>query len=96
MTFEPMGSRVLVEPKKIETTTASGIIVAIDKKAIQQIGKVISVGQGHVLSDGTRLPISVAVGDIVMFAKYAGTAVKHEDKDYLLLEEADILGRIKE
>lgn len=94
--FEPMGSRVLVEPRKIETETKSGIIIATNKNAIQQIGEVISVGRGHVLENGERFPISVNPGDIVMFAKYAGTTILHKDKQYLLLEEADILGRITE
>lgn len=96
MTFEPMGARVLLEPKKSETKTASGIVISLDDKKIEQIGKVISVGQGHILADGTRIPVSVHPGDTVMFAKYAGTAVTHEGKNYLLLEEADILGRICE
>lgn len=94
--IEPMGSRVLVEPEKAEEETKGGIILVQKKNAIQQIGTVVAVGQGHVLESGERLPIYVQPGDKVMFAKYAGTGVSDKGHNYLMLEERDILCRIKE
>lgn len=92
--MEPLGSRVLVEPKKAETESAGGIILVQKKDAIQQIGTVIAVGEGHVLESGERLPITVKPGDTVLFARYAGTAVAEGGHHYLMLEERDLLARL--
>lgn len=93
--IEPLGSRVLIEPKENEKETASGILLIKKVEEIQQIGTVVAVGEGHVLDDGTRLPVYVNVGDTVMFAKYAGTAINSDGHKYLMMEERDLIARIK-
>ncbi len=93
--IEPLGSRVLIEPKLVDTQTQSGIYIPTAKDQIQQIGTVVAVGAGHVLENGKRLKLSVEPGDTVIFAKFAGTTIKEDGKSYLMLEERDILGRIK-
>lgn len=92
--IEPLGSRVLIEPKENEKETASGILLVKKMEEIQQVGTVVAVGEGHVLDDGTRLPIYVNVGDTVMFAKYAGTAINSDGHKYLMMEERDLIARI--
>lgn len=94
MMIEPLGSRVLVEPRENEKETASGILLVKKVEETQQIGTVIAVGTGHVLDDGTRLPVYVKVGDTVMFAKYAGTQINDDGYKYLMLEERDLIARI--
>lgn len=94
MTIEPLGSRVLIEPKENEKETASGILLIKKVEETQQIGTVVAVGEGHVLDDGTRLPVYVNVGDTVMFAKYAGTAINSDGHKYLMMEERDLIARI--
>ena len=92
--IEPLGSRVLIEPKENEKETASGILLIKKVEETQQIGTVVAVGEGHVLDDGTRLPVYVNVGDTVMFAKYAGTAINSDGHKYLMMEERDLIARI--
>lgn len=92
--IEPLGSRVLVEPKENEKETASGILLVKKMEETQQIGTVVAVGEGHVLDDGMRLPIYVHIGDTVMFAKYAGTTVNSDGHKYLIMEERDLIARI--
>lgn len=84
--IKPIGDRVLIEPKTPETTTASGIIIPESNQQKSQVGLVVSVGNGK---NGNLL--TVKEGDIVMFTKYAGTEMKHDGKDYLLMREDDIL-----
>lgn len=93
--IEPIGSRILVEPRKKETKTLTGIYIPTNENKTQQIGTVISVGEGHMLENGKRAPLSVKAGDIVIFASYAGTNITDKDKNYLILEERDILAKIK-
>lgn len=93
--IEPIGSRILVEPKKKETKTETGIYIPSNENQTQLIGTVISVGEGHMLENGKRAPLSVKVGDIVIFANYAGININDDNKNYLILEERDILAKVK-
>ncbi|MGU3473380.1 co-chaperone GroES [Paenibacillus sp. D51F] len=87
--IRPLGERVLVEPIAKEETTASGIVLPDTAKEKPQEGKIIAVGSGA-LKDGVRVELEVKVGDRVLFSKYAGTEIKYEGKEYLIMKESDI------
>jgi chaperonin GroES len=82
---------VVLEPTEQEEMTTSGIYVPETAKEKPQKGKVVAVGPGRKDEDGKRIPMDVAVGDRVLYAKYGGTEVKLEDKKVLILKESDIL-----
>lgn len=84
--IKPLADRVLVEPQAAETKTASGIIIPETAKEKPQRGKVVAVGNGK--KDHT---MTVKVGDMVLYGKFSGTELKHEDQDYLIMREDDIL-----
>src|SRR5690606_2801716 len=86
---KPLGERVLVEPIAQEVTTASGIVLPDTAKEKPQEGKVVAVGSG-VLKDGARVALEVKPGDRVLFSKYAGTEIKYDGKEYLIMKESDI------
>jgi chaperonin GroES len=92
--LDPMGDRVVVQPASREETTKSGIVIPDTAKEKPQRGTVIAVGKGRRDDDGERIPLDVEVGDMVLFAKYAGTEFRHEDEDYLILSEKDILAKV--
>ncbi|GAK41074.1 co-chaperone GroES [Paenibacillus urinalis] len=87
--IRPLGERVLVEPIEQEQTTALGIVLPDSAKEKPQEGKIIAVGAGS-LKDGVRVPLEVKEGDRVIFSKYAGTEIKYEGKEYLIMKESDI------
>lgn len=91
MSLKPLGDRVLVRAAAAEEKTQSGIIIADTAKEKPQKGEVIAVGKGTLLQDGNYVPSEVQVGDTVVFAKYAGTELKLQGEEYLLLEGRDIL-----
>jgi chaperonin GroES len=96
MNLKPLGDRVVVEPIEREERTASGIYVPETAKEKPQEGRVLAVGDGRWDEEGKRrLPLDVAVGDRVLYAKYAGTEVKVDDKKYLILSEKDILAIVQ-
>ena len=86
LNIKPLADRVLVEPAAAETTTSSGIIIPDTAKEKPQRGTVVAVGPGT-----TENPVTVKVGDTVLYGKYAGTELNHEGADYLIMKEADIL-----
>jgi chaperonin GroES len=88
--IKPLGDRVVVEPVAKEETTASGIVLPDTAKEKPQEGKVIAVGSGHI-KDGQRIALEVKEGDRILFSKYAGTEVKYEGKELLIMRESDIL-----
>lgn len=94
--LEPLGDRVVVQPQSREETTRSGIVIPDTAKEKPQRGTVVAVGKGRRDEDGDRIEMDVAVGDTVLFAKYAGTEFKFEDDEYLILSEKDILAKIAE
>lgn len=87
--FKPLADRVLVEPVAAETKTASGIIIPDTAKEKPQEGTVVAVGSGK-----KDEPITVSVGDKVLYGKYSGTELKLDGKDYLIIKEADLFGII--
>ena len=84
--FKPLADRVLVEPEAAEEKTASGIIIPDTAKEKPQKGNVVAVGAGT-----KENPVSVKVGETVLYGKYSGTELKYEGKDYLIMKESDIL-----
>jgi chaperonin GroES len=93
--LRPLGDRVWVEPIEREETTASGIILPETAKEKPQEGKVLAVGPGVRNDKGDRQPLDVKVGDRVLFAKYAGTEIKHDGTKYLIMRESDILAIVE-
>ncbi|MBN2644485.1 MAG: co-chaperone GroES [Desulfuromonadaceae bacterium] len=96
MNIRPLHDRVIVKCVEEETTTAGGIIIpdTASKEKPQQ-GVIIAVGKGKVTADGKVLPLSVKEGDKVLFGKYAGSDIKIEGQNYLMMREDDILGVIE-
>lgn len=95
MNLRPLADRVVVEPAEKEERTASGIILPETAKEKPQEGEVVAVGPGRRDEDGKLIPMDVTKGDTVLFAKYAGTEVKIEDRRYLILKESDILAIVE-
>ena len=91
MNLKPLGDRVVVEPLEKEERTASGIILPETAKEKPQEGTIIAVGPGRRDDDGKLVPMDVKLGDVVLYAKYAGTEIKLDDKKVLILKESDIL-----
>ncbi|MFJ7640490.1 co-chaperone GroES [Peribacillus sp. NPDC097264] len=92
--LKPLGDRVIIELVQSEEKTASGIVLPDTAKEKPQEGKVVAVGTGRVLENGERVALEVAQGDLIIFSKYAGTEVKYENNEYLILRESDILAII--
>ncbi|MBT0651821.1 co-chaperone GroES [Geomobilimonas luticola] len=92
MNLRPMQDRIIVKRLEEETKTAGGILIPDTAKEKPQQGEVVAVGKGKVTEDGKVLPLDVKVGDKVLFGKYAGTEIKLEGQDYLIMREDDILG----
>ncbi len=88
---KPLGDRIIIEVAEVELKTKSGIIMPETSKEKPQKGKVVAVGSGKMLDNGTRVEPEVKVGDLVIFNKYAGSEIKVDDKDYLVIRESDIL-----
>ena len=88
---KPLGDRVVVKPTGREEVSAGGIVLPDTAKEKPQKGTVVAVGAGRKDDDGDRITVDVEVGDIVIFAKYAGTEFKLGDEDLLILSEKDIL-----
>ncbi len=93
--LKPLGDRVVIEVVESEEKTASGIVLPDSAQEKPQEGKVIAVGPGRVTDKGERIPVEVREGDSVIFSKYAGTEVKVDEKEYLILRESDILAVIE-
>lgn len=92
--LKPLGDRVIIELVEEEETTASGIVLPDSAKEKPQEGKVVAVGSGRVTDNGEKIALEVEEGNSIIFSKYAGTEVKYEGNDYLILRESDILAVI--
>ena len=88
--IKPLGDRVVIELVEQEEKTASGIVLPDSAQEKPQEGKVVA-GTGRVTDNGERVPLEVAEGNTVIYSRYAGTEVKYEGKEYLILRESDIL-----
>ena len=95
LNLKPLGDRVVIDPMEKEERTASGIILPETAKEKPQEGEILAVGPGRRDEDGKLVPMDVKKGDIVLFAKYAGTEIKLDDKKVLILKESDILAIVE-
>jgi chaperonin GroES len=89
--IKPLEDKIVVQASEAETTTASGIVIPDTAKEKPQEGKVLAVGPGRVTDTGTRIPVDVSVGDVVIYSKYGGTEVKYNGEEYLILSARDVL-----
>ncbi len=92
--LQPLGDRVVVKKLDAEEKTTGGIVLPDTAKEKPQQGKVLAVGLGKKDDSGKREPLDVQVGNVILFAKYAGTEIKHKGEDLLILSERDILAII--
>jgi len=95
MKVKPLFDRVLVKRVEAEEKVKGGIIIPDTAKEKPMEGKVISVGAGRLDDDGKRIPMEVKAGDRILFGKYAGTEIKIDDEEHIILREDEILGIIQ-
>ncbi|MGM0688558.1 MAG: co-chaperone GroES [Bacillota bacterium] len=94
MNLKPLSDRVIVKVLEADEKTASGIVIPDKAKEKPQEGKVMAVGTGKVLDNGTKTEMEVKVGDKIIFSRYAGTEVKVDGEEYLILRQDDILALV--
>ena len=94
--LRPLGDRVVIKAISRETVTKSGIVLPDTAKEKPQVGEVLAVGPGKVLDNGKRVTLEVSVGQKILFAKYAGSEVKIDGEEYLILRESDIMGIVEQ
>jgi chaperonin GroES len=96
VTIKPLEDRIVVKTLEAEQTTASGLVIPDTAKEKPQEGEVLAVGPGRFNEDGDdRIPLDIAVGDIVIYSKYGGTEVKYGGEEYLILSARDILAVVE-
>ncbi|HHW84109.1 MAG TPA: co-chaperone GroES [Actinomycetales bacterium] len=95
VSIKPLEDRIVVQSLDAETTTASGLVIPDTAAEKPSEGTVIAVGPGRVDDSGNRIPIDVAVGDVVLYSKYGGTEVKYSGQEYLVLSARDVLAIIE-
>ncbi len=93
--LKPLADRLVVRPQEQLQTTQSGLVLPETAKEKPQQGEVVAVGPGRRDDNGKRIPMDVAVGDIVLYAKYGGTEIKQDDDKLLVLKESDILAIVE-
>jgi chaperonin GroES len=93
--LKPLEDRIVVEPLEAEQVTASGLVIPDTAKEKPQEGKVVAVGPGRFDDKGSRVPVDVKVGDVVLYSKYGGTEVKYSGQEYLVLSARDVLAVIE-
>ena len=96
MKIRPLSDKVLVQRLEAEHKTAGGIVLPDTAKEKPKKGKVIAVGKGKVLDDGKLRKMSIKKGEIVLFTSYAGTEIKIDGKEHLIMDESDIMAIIEE
>lgn len=95
MAVKPLGDKILVKRLEAEETTKGGIVIPDSAKEKPKEGKIVEVGPGKVLDDGTRGKLQVKKGDRVLFTSYAGTEIKIDGTEYLVMSEDDILAIVE-
>jgi len=91
--IKPLGDRVVIKPTPKEEISKGGIVLPDTAKEKPQDGKIVAVGPGKLTEDGKRIDMEVKVGDKVIYSKYAGTEVKVDDEELIILRESDILAK---
>jgi chaperonin GroES len=94
--LKPLGDRVVVEHVEQAEKSAGGVFLPDTAKEKPQEGRVLAVGTGRVLDNGTTLPVSVKVGDRILYSKYSGSEIKLEGTEYLIISEKDVLAIVDE
>ena len=92
MSLRPLADQVLVRRCEVEEQHQGGIVIPDSAKDKPQEGEILAVGPGRMMDDGHCQPIAVAIGDTVLFGKYAGTEIKLDQEDLLVMRESDIFG----
>jgi chaperonin GroES len=92
--IKPLEDRIVVQASEAESTTASGLVIPDTAKEKPQEGKVLATGPGRIDDKGNRVPLDVAVGDVVLYSKYGGTEIKYNGEEYLVLSARDVLAVI--
>ena len=92
--LSPLADRVLIKPTPKEEVSKGGIILPDTAKEKPQEGQIIAVGPGRLTEDGKRIAMEVKVGEKVLFAKYAGTEIKLDGEEYLIVRESDVMGKL--
>ncbi len=95
VSIKPLEDRIVVQTLDAETTTASGLVIPDTAKEKPQEGTVVAIGPGRIDDNGNRVPLDVAVGDVVIYSKYGGTEVKYRGEEYLILSARDILAVVE-
>ena len=96
MKIKPLGDRILLKPLEAKEKTKGGIVLPDTAKEKPQEGKVIAVGRGKLSDDGKIQPLEVKDGDKVLYGKYAGTEIKIDDEEHLVIKEEDVLAIISD
>ncbi|ASN07058.1 co-chaperone GroES [Virgibacillus necropolis] len=94
--IKPLGDRVVIELVEQEEKTASGIVLPDSAKEKPQEGKIVAVGSGRVADNGEKIALEVSEGERIIFSKFAGTEVKYDGTEYLILRENDILAVVSQ
>jgi len=89
--IRPLGEKVLIKRLEAEETTRGGIVLPDTAKEKPQKGTVLALGDGKLLDDGTRAKFQISKGDVVLFGSFAGTEIKIDGEEYVLMEESDVL-----
>lgn len=95
VSITPLEDRIVIKTLEAEQTTASGLIIPDNAKEKPQEGEVLAVGPGRIDDNGNRVPLDVAVGDVVIYSKYGGTEVKYSGEEFLILSARDILAKVQ-
>jgi chaperonin GroES len=95
MNLKPLGDRLVIKPVEQEDVTSSGIFLPETAKEKPQQGKVVAAGPGARKENGERIALDVQVDDTVLYAKYAGTSIKLDGQEYLILKETDVLAIVE-
>jgi chaperonin GroES len=95
MKVKPMGDRVLISPSEEKEKTKGGIVIPDTAKEKPQEGKVVAIGEGKRTDEGKIIPLSIKVGDKVLYGKYSGTEITVDGEEYLIVREEDILAVIE-
>jgi chaperonin GroES len=89
--IKPLEDRIVIQQLAAEQVTSSGIVIPDSAKEKPQEGEVVAIGPGRIDDNGNRVPLDVAVGDVVLYSKYGGTEVTHGGDDLLILTSRDVL-----
>jgi len=96
MNIRPLADKVIVERLEAESVTAGGIVLPDSAREKPKRGKIVSVGDGKLLDDGTRSKIQLKKGEQILFAAYSGTEIKVDGKEYLILDESEVIAVLED